>query len=107
MSNELYEEEIEIVKELFGKLGDSSIFTETCYPGDISSALNLYMSGRMQDGEIQTDRIGMVAPIYHVDAASVEHQGKVHICLCDVSNMPGGKKTVYMAAYRKTDQRLL
>lgn len=92
MSNELYEEEIEIVKELFGKLSDSSAFTETCYPGDISSALNLYMSGRMQDGEIQTDRIGMVSPIYHVDAASVKHQGKIHICLCDVSNMPGGKK---------------
>lgn len=92
MSNELYEEERALVKELFEKLGDSSGFTEECYPGDISCALNLYMSGRFRDGEIQTDKIGMVSPIYQIDAAPVKQQGKVHVCLCDVSNMPGGKK---------------
>lgn len=92
MSNELYEEERELVGELFEKLGDPSEFTEECYPGDISSALNLYMSGRFQDGEIQPDRAGMVTPLYSIDAAPVKQQGKVHICLCDVKNMPGGKK---------------
>ena len=92
MSNELYEEERALVKELFEKLGDSSGFAEECYPGDISCALNLYMSGQFRDGEIQTDKIGMVSPIYQIDAAPVKQQGKVHVCLCDVSNMPGGKK---------------
>lgn len=92
MSNELYEEERELVKALFEKLGDPSGFREECYPGDISGALNLYMSGRFQDGEIQADRIGMVSPIYHIDAAPVKQHGKVHICLCDMDHMPGGKK---------------
>lgn len=92
MSNELYEEERELVKELFAKLGDPSGFTEECYPGDISGALNLYMSGKFRDGEIQADRLGMVAPIFSIDAAAVRSHGKVHICLCDVNNMPGGKK---------------
>lgn len=92
MSNELYEEERELIKELFAKLGDSSGFTEECYPGDISGALNLYMSGKFQDGEIQADRIGMVSPLFSIDAAPVKQHGKVHICLCDVNNMPGGKK---------------
>lgn len=44
MSNELYEEEKELVRDLFEKLGDPSGFTAECFPADISSALNLYMS---------------------------------------------------------------
>lgn len=92
MSNELYDEERELVKAIFEKLSDPSGFATECFPADISSALNLYMSGRFQEGEIQSNRIGMVSPIYQIDAAIVKQQGKVHICLCDVNNMPGGKK---------------
>ncbi len=92
LSNELYEEEREIIKDLFEKLGDSSSFSLECYPSDISGALNLYMSGRFNDGEIQSNSVGMVSPIYHVDAACVKQDGKIHICLCDINNMPGGKK---------------
>lgn len=92
MSNELYDEERELVKAIFEKLSDPSGFATECFPADISSALNLYMSGRFQEGEIQSNRIGMVSPIYQIDAAIVKQQSKVHICLCDVNNMPGGKK---------------
>lgn len=92
MSNELYEEERDLIKELFEKFSDPSGYVKECYPEDISSALNLYMCGRFRDGEIQSDRIGMVSPLYQIDAAPVKQHGKVHICLCDVNNMPGGKK---------------
>lgn len=34
----------------------------------------------------------MVSPIYQVDAAIVKQHGKIHVCLCDADNMPGGKK---------------
>lgn len=92
LSNELYEEEREIIKDLFEKLGESDGVTMECFPSDISSALNLYMSGKFNEGEIQNNSIGMVSPIYHVDAACIKQRGKVHVCLCDINNMPGGKK---------------
>lgn len=92
MSNELYEEEREILKELFEKLNDPSGFMLECFPSDISSALNLYMSGKFNDGEIQSNKVGMVSPIYHVDAACIKQNGKIHICLCDINNLPGGNK---------------
>lgn len=92
MSNDLYEEERELIKDLFEKLGDSSGSSTKVYPADVSSALNLYMNGRFQEGEIQTNRIGLVSPIYQIDAAAVKQHGKVHICLCDVEHMPGGRK---------------
>ncbi len=92
LSNELYEEEREIVKDLFEKLNDSSGVSLECFPSDISSALNLYMSGKFNEGEIQSNNIGMVSPIYHVDAACIKQNGKIHVCLCDIKNLPGGKK---------------
>lgn len=91
LSNELYEEERELIRDLFEKLSDPSGFSAEVYPADISSALNLYMSGKFQEGEIQANRIGMVSPLYQIDAAIIKHDGYVHVCLCDIGNMPGGK----------------
>ena len=115
LSNELYEEEREIIKDLFEKLDDTSGFHLECFPSDISSALNLYMSGKFNEGEIQSTNVGMVSPIYHVDAACIKHSGKIHICLCDINNMPGGKKEYIWpltsrqikACYERTGNRLL
>lgn len=101
LSNELYEEERELVKDLFAKLSDPSGFTAECFPADISGALNLYMSGKFNEGEIQSSKIGMVSPIFQIDAACVKQKGKVHICLCDVNNMPGGKKEYIWPLTRK------
>lgn len=92
LSDELYKEEKEIIKDLFEKFDDSEGVSLECYPSDISSALNLYMSGKFNEGEIENKNIGMVLPIYHVDAACIKQKGKIHICLCDINNMPGGKK---------------
>lgn len=92
VSGELYEEERELVGELFEKLDDPSGFSETCSPSDAADALSLYLSGQLQDGELRTDRIGMVSPLYQVDAAPVKQHGKIHVCLCDSANLPGGKK---------------
>lgn len=92
MSNELYDEEIELVKDMFTKLSDTSGFSMECFPADISSALNLFMCGKFDEGEIQPNSIGMVSPLYQIDAACVKQKGKVHVCLCDINNMPGGRK---------------
>jgi len=93
LSNELYDEERELIKELFIKLNDPNGFKAKCFPSDISSALQLYMSGRFNEDELEMNRIGMVSPIFHIDAACVKNNSKVHICLCDINNMPGGKKS--------------
>lgn len=92
LSNELYEEEREIVKDLFEKLSDSEGFVQECFPSDISSALNFYMTGKVDDGELQNTQGGMVLPLYHVEAACIRTRGKVHVCFCDSDHMPGGKK---------------
>lgn len=92
LSNELYEEEREIVKDLFEKLSDPEGFTQECFPSDISSALNFYMSGKVDDGELENTQAGMVLPLYHVEAACIRKRGRVHVCFCDSNHMPGGKK---------------
>lgn len=115
LSNELYEEERELIKDLFEKLSDPTGFMMECFPSDISSALNLYMSGKFNEGEIQSNKVGMVSPIYHVDAACIKQNGKVHICLCDINNMPGGNKQYVWPltsrhikdCYKRTGNKLL
>ena len=115
ISNELYEEEREIVREIFEKFRDASEFSAKCYPGDISIALNLYMNGNLKDEEIQMDKGALVKPLYQVDSATVYANEKVHICLCDMTNMPGGKKeyvwpltrTVIQKCYEKTHNPLI
>lgn len=92
MSDDLFEEERKLVVELFSKLEEPSDFQGECFPSDISDALNLYLSGRLSDSEIQEDKGSMVSPIYQVEAKNGNPEGKVHICLCDAADMPGGKK---------------
>lgn len=115
MSNELYEEERELVQDIFTKLNDASGYMAECFPADISSALSLYMSGKFNDEEIQSNKIGMVSPIYMVDAACIKHKGKIHICFCDSQNMPGKKKNyvwplterVITDCYNRTNNSLI
>lgn len=92
LSNEMYEEERQLVGDIFEKLGGPNDFTAMCAPSDIARALNLFICGRFEDGEIQTTRIGLVYPIYFIDAACVKNKSKVHVCMCDVNAMPGGNK---------------
>lgn len=92
ISNELYTEERELVAEIFETLEKPNSFNTRCYPSDISNALSLYLNGRLSDGEIQTMCVGLVHPMYFVDAACIKNKSKIHICLCDVDSMPGGNK---------------
>lgn len=92
ISDEIYTEERKIVGDIFDKLGDANDFKIDCTPSDIARALNLYMSGKYDDGEIQTNKMGMIYPLFFIDAACVKNNSKVHICLCDVNTLPGGKK---------------
>ena len=92
ISDEMYDEERELVGDIFEKLGQPSDFDAKCAPADIANALNLFICGRFEEGEIQTNRVGMVYPIYFVDAACIKNKSKVHVCMCDVNAMPGGNK---------------
>ena len=92
VSGDLYDEELKLVEEIFEKLDDPINATEKGYPSDIAAALNVYLTGRFDENEIQTNRVGLVMPMYQIDAAIIKNNGKVHICFCDIDNMPGKKK---------------
>lgn len=114
VSSDLYNEERDIVIELFSRLSESSNLIAECSPADISSAINLFMSGKFDEYELQSDRIGMVSPIYQIEAASLRHE-KIHVCLCDVKNMPGANKNyiwpltgkLIKECYSRTSNRLI
>lgn len=89
VSDEMYTEERELVAELFETLAAPAEFTAKCYPADIAQALNLYINGHLSDGELLPKTVGLVHPMYFVDAACIKNNSKVHICLCDVNSMPG------------------
>ncbi|SNU04619.1 hypothetical protein SAMN06297422_101161 [Lachnospiraceae bacterium] len=91
MSSKLFDEELEVVKELFTKLDEPEGYSSKCFPGDIATALNVYLSGRFDDNELQPNKVGLVYPMFQIDS-SVFDNNKVHICLCDVDSMPGGNK---------------
>lgn len=92
MSDELYEEERELVRDIFERFGSGEGLETRCHPADISGALNLYFTGHFDDGEIQPDRPVLVSPLYLADSACIGEKGKVHLCLCDVSRLPGKDK---------------
>lgn len=92
LSQELYAEERDLVKDIFEKLSSDNSFDTMCHPADIARALDLFICGRYEEGEIQTNRIGLVYPLYFIDAACVKNKSKVHICFSDVDSLPGGNK---------------
>ena len=92
LSQELYAEERELVKDIFEKLSADNSFDALCHPSDIARALELFISGRYEEGEVQTNRVGLVYPLYFMDAACVKNKSKVHLCLSDVETLPGGNK---------------
>lgn len=92
ISDELYSEEKEIINNIFELFGTDNGFDTMCHPADIARALDIYMCGRFEEGEIQTNKVGLVYPLYFVDAACIKNKSKVHICMSDVENLPGGNK---------------
>lgn len=92
LSQELYAEERELVKDIFEKLSSDNSFDAMCYPADIARALDLFICGRYEEGEIQTNRTGLIYPLYFIDAACVKNRSKVHVCMSDVDGLPGENK---------------
>jgi len=92
MSNEIYPEEQEIIGSIFEQLGEMDDFNPLVHPADIARALDLFICGKFEEGEIQTDKIGLVYPLYFIDAACIKNKSKVHICMADVESLPGGNK---------------
>ena len=91
-SQDLYTEEREIVHELFRKLESDKDEVLKCFPSDIANAMTLFLDGSFEDEETRSRGAGMVYPLYQIDAAPIKNNSKVHICLCDVNNMPGKTK---------------
>lgn len=92
VSGDLYDEELKLVEEIFEKLDDPINATAKGYPSDIAAALGVYLTGRLDESEIQPNKVGLVSAMYQIDAAIIKNSGKVHICFCDIESMPGKKK---------------
>ena len=90
MPRELYLEEREKVKCIFEVLENEKIKDFLCYPGDLATALLSFMGDRINDEE--QNNVGLrtlVFNIFQVEAAPIAANGKVHICLADISRLPG------------------
>lgn len=105
-SNDLYVEERELVGDIFEKLSADNKFDAECHPADIARALELFICGRYEEGEIQTKRVGLVYPLYFVDAACVKNKSKVHICMSDVESLPGSNKDYIWPLTKATVKRI-
>lgn len=92
VSDEMYDQEKKIVADIFEKLNKPSDFEKKCYPADIANAISLFIYNKFEEGEIQTNKVGLIYPLFFVDAACIKNKSKVHICMCDVNSMPGGNK---------------
>lgn len=88
-SEELYEEEIQVIDELLLTIQKLKRNRYECSVDDITSALKFYLAGTLEDEE-KKNTIGMVYSFYRIDAAYIKFKDKIkHICLCDLDNMPG------------------
>lgn len=90
ISNELYEEELSIIDGIFEKLNNSNSYIAECTPSDIARALDLFICGRLDDSEIETNVVGFVRPMFFIETETIKNMSKAHICMCDIKNMPGG-----------------
>lgn len=105
-SEERYEEEQALMAEIFRQLERPGDMKLLCAPGDLTKALDLYFSGRLEEEE-QPNRIGLVYPLYFVDAACIKNRGRIHICLSDGSSLPGKQKEYPWPLSRKVIRKCL
>lgn len=90
MSPELYREEKEKVEQIFKALESEKVRDFLCYPGDLAAALLTLMRGQMDDESENNEGLKtLVFNIFQIEAASVSNMGKVHICLADITKLPG------------------
>lgn len=90
MPQELYLEEREKVKQIFAALESDKVKDFLCYPGDLATALLSFMGGQIEDEEENNKGLKtLVFNIFQVEAAPISTKGKVHICLSDITRLPG------------------
>ena len=89
VGTDLLHEEKEFVQKIFTKALQADEFNTRFHPADIAGALNFLLNGNMDEEEVQQTGDGIVSPLYLIDAETLRERTKVHICLCDVQNMPG------------------
>lgn len=90
MPQELYLEERKKVQQIFKALESDSIRDFLCYPGDLAAALLSFMGGQIEDeAENNKGLKTLVFNVFQVESASIAANGKVHICMADISRMPG------------------
>lgn len=114
-AKDIYSEERNIINELFKKFDKTKNSKVKCFPSDIATALSLLLEGSYEDEEMRAHNVGMVYPMYQVDAANIKNAGKVHVCMCDIKEMPGRVKDyvwpltekVIKDAYAKTQNSYL
>lgn len=88
----LSQEELAIIRSLQNKIDSFSNEGLSCYPSDISLAISDYLG----DKYVEEDGIDlMVKPLD--DICGIIHSAKVgiHLCLCDLTRMPGSSNYVW------------
>lgn len=83
--------EIMVVTDLMDAVSSLKRKKINCYVDDIVTAMRIYLN-KHDDEESNSEQIGMVYPLSQIDAAPIKHGCKIHICMCDMANMPGTTK---------------
>lgn len=90
MPKELNQDERSKVKKIFEALENEKIRDFLCYPGDLAAALLSFMGDKIEDDDKNNKGLKtLVFNIFQVEAAPLAAKGKVHICLADISKLPG------------------
>lgn len=111
MPRELYMEEREKVKRIFEILESDQIRDFRCYPGDLAAALLSLMGDKAEEEDFgDTGARTLVFNLFQVEAAPIAAKGKVHVCMADITKLPGAagkyhwplnKDVLYHIAQRK------
>ena len=90
MPQELFLKERETVKKIFAVLESDRVKDFLCYPGDLAAALISFMGDKLDDEDTKKQELRtLVFNIFQIDAAPISAKGKVHICMADISKLPG------------------
>ncbi|WP_026508369.1 hypothetical protein [Butyrivibrio sp. MC2013] len=92
-SKDLYQEEKKIAEQIFKVLESDRIKDFLCYPGDLATALISFMGNKIEEEDKKDIDKTIVFNIFHVDSAPISAKGKVHICLADITKLPGAVGT--------------
>lgn len=94
ISADLYLKERETIQQIFDAIENDSVKDYQCYPGDLSSGLMLFMEDKSEEEKSDKKLKPLVFNLYHVESSPTTEGSKVHICLSDISRLPGAEKSL-------------